>query len=211
MSTGWVNNIKVNLHHLDDRERLQLITWVKHVTLQYMVLTNQNLQIDPITHNLRLLAKLSLPGDPVYIAIRTVIDELHAQIQAQTLTAKLMFMLVKPFLVIEQEPKLMTLLEEFFQMLIVNNLFNTKIGPPFSLVGTNGLKNENVVWNTAIELQRATRNFMTTTIPAKKKAKVHWKAGKNSNAIQVIILSIIHFRKSMVHSQYVTQIGNKFH
>ena len=143
-----------------------------------MVLTNQNLQIDPITHNLRLLAKLSLPGDPVYVAIRTVIDELHRQIQAQTLTAKLMFMMVKPFLNIEREPEFMKLLEEFFQMLIVNNLFNMKIGPPFSLVGKNGLKDEQAVWNTPNELQRATKNFMTTALPAKPKAKVHWKAGK---------------------------------
>lgn len=146
LSEGWLSLAKVDLHRLDDRERIQLQEWSKALLIENITTHNQSIQIDPVIIHLRLQARLKRKDDPGYEAILNTINEIKGQAKEGRLTSKLMYMLIKPYIQLIEQPDLMELVDAFVQMLIVNNLFNKKVGPPMTLLVDGRLHNENQCW-----------------------------------------------------------------
>ena len=178
MSVGWLLNAQINLHDIDNRERIALVRWSKLSLIEYITINNQNLQIDPVVAYLRAMARLTIRGDPDYGAIEQVINELKIQIQKKNLTAKLLYMMIRPYIWLESHVELMNLITEFFQMLIVNDQFNNPIGPPAFLLWHGHLQNEKMVWASAHQLQLEINQFMKQSdVTPKKRRRFKMKAG----------------------------------
>ena len=171
-----MTDTKVDLHRLDDRERLQLLRWSKSLLIEYITTKNQSLQIDPVVVHLRIQARLQKQEDPEYDAIIATIGELKAQAKLGNLTSKLMYMMIKPYIQLPESPQLMVLVESFVQMLIVNNLFNKKVGPPATLLLAGRLHNENLCWPDYLTLVQSQNLAMANDHEHPQKAKIKWKA-----------------------------------
>ena len=151
--------------------------------IQIITTRNQSLQIDPFIIHLRLLARLTKNGDPNFSAIVNTINEIKGLAKEQSLPARMLYMLVKPHIQCPELPKLMTLMEEFIQMLIVNNLFNKLIGPPATLLCLNKLASERIVWPDHLTLAYSIRKNMEADIEHPIKARIHWQAGKPNDTL----------------------------
>ena len=125
------------------------------------------------------MARLTKNGDPAYSAIINTINELKGLIRVNELPAKMLYMLIKPYIQVPELPKTMTLMEEFVQMLIVNQLFNKKVGPPATLLCLTKLQPERMVWRDQLALAQDIQRHMENDPEVAQKTRIHWQAGKN--------------------------------
>ena len=143
---GDLNSWQINLHRLEDRERNDLETVVKASLAEYLVTSNQFIQIDPVMVHLRILARLKKRNDPNFVLIVNTITQIKEKIDQLELEARLLVMLIQPFII--GDSPLYNLINDFLQMLIINELLHYKIGPPTTLIDLDGLPEENRIWTT---------------------------------------------------------------
>ena len=186
LSVGWLTQAQVDLHHLDDRERMQLQNWAKSLLIETITMHNQSIQLDPVVAYMRILARLKKKGDPEFAAIVNTINELKALAKMSQLTSRLLYMLVKPYIKLEEAPQLMKLVEEFIQNLIVNNLFNTLVGPPATLICHEKLHEEQIMWPDYLTLCFNQNAFMDDDLEHPTKTRIKWIA---ENHLATITLS----------------------
>ena len=145
-------NLKVNLHDLEDREREILLVYVQWSALEYVILTNQNMQLDPILTYLRLLARLQEFGCPNYGAIINTINTIKTSAKIRQLSAGTLYLLIQNIIMPIGYDTLTDHVKSFFNMLMENNILQYQVGPPFSLEAE--LDDEKRVWNNFAELQQ---------------------------------------------------------
>ena len=201
LSEGWLSTAQVDLHNLDDRERLQLQEWAKASLIQYIITRNQALQLDPIVTFLRILARLRKKGDPEFAAIVNTINEIKAQAKTRCLTAMVLYMFIKPYIRLDQASEFMDLVENFIQNLIVNNLFNKKIGPPSTLICDTKLHEENFMWPDHRTLVMSINEFMKEDMEHPKKARVKWVS--DNHWAQISISQKLDLQSTNVWSEFL--------
>ena len=140
-----LTKMKVNLHHLEDQERNQLLEYVQWSLLEYMVLSNQNLQLDPILLHLRLIARLQQWGLPNYGNCIHVINEVKQKAKVRNLSATALFLLIQMHIFPTEHRELVQHIQQFFNMLIENDIWEYEIGPPFS-IDDKSLPDEKKLW-----------------------------------------------------------------
>ena len=179
---GELSEFKVNWHQLDDRERNQMLEYVQLQLLEYMVLTNQNIQLDPILVHLRLIAQLQKWGDPNYGTCINTINEIKRRVKLRELSASLLYLMVQSMIYPNDENDLSTLFKNFFNMLIENKVFNYIIGPPLTIDVC--IQNEKQFWSDHERIHEDIRSHMfmhndiaSSTINWKDKKKLNWTAG----------------------------------
>ena len=189
MSIGdLARNIKVNLHELEDQEREILLAYVQWSALEYVILTNQNIQLDPILTYLRLLARLQQWGSPNFGEIINTINTLKTSAKIRQLPAATLYLLIRNTVMPNGHDQLTGHIKSFFNMLMENNILNYQIGPPFSL--ESGLEDEKKVWNNQADLQQDIHTHMTVAnlranepqphlngIPSNMRIKIKFTAG----------------------------------
>ena len=181
-SLGDLMNLKVNFHKLEERDQIQFTNWTKTSLMEYMVLANQNIQIDPVVTHLRLLAKLAPQGTGTYEEILNLINQIKKKVADIELTASTLFQMLKWILI--GETPLHQLVNKFFQMLLTNQTLEYKIGPPTMAIEQDRLQGESLIWTTYYEITRLQITFQAVAdnsnqrFPTNGKFRIDWYAGK---------------------------------
>ena len=184
---------QVDLHLLDDRERLQLENWSKSLLIEHITVHNQSIQLDPVITHLRILARLKKKGDPEFAALVNTIGEIKGLAKTLQLSSRLLYMLIKPYIKLDNAPAQMKLVEEFIQNLIVNNLFNKLVGPPCTLMCHEKLHEEQHMWPDHLTLVKNINETMKEDsdhpmeVEYPQKAKVRWVAENFWSTISVTV------------------------
>ena len=180
---GELTQFKVNWHQLDERERIQMLEYVQLKLLEYMVLTNQNMQLDPVLVHLRLIAKLQKWADPNYSACINTINEIKRRAKFRELSASLMYLLIQGMIFPDGKSDLCALLKGFFNMLIENKLFCYTIGPPLTVDPC--IQDEKQFWTDHKRIQEDNQSHMIlhnhVASPSNNwtdKKKLKWTAGE---------------------------------
>ena len=182
---GELTQFEVNFHQLEDRERRQVLNFVQLKLLEYLALTNQNIQLDPVLVHLRLIARLQKWGDPNYGQCINIINQLKRMVKDRELTATILYLLIFPVVYPKETTALHEHLQDFFNMLTENKIFHYKIGPPFS--AEDCLPDEKPVWKDFKQITDDIRLHMQVTplvnSPTSKsnwgdKIKICWTVGK---------------------------------
>ena len=183
VSVGDLTQLKVNWHQLDERERIQMLEYVQFQLLEYMVITNQNLQLDPILVHLRLIAKLQKWGEPNYGICINAINEIKLRAKQRELSAGLMYLLIQGFIYPDGKGELCVLLKDFFNMLIENKIFHYLIGPPLTV--DTCMQDEKKYWfdHKRVHEDIVSHMFMHNQVVSalngwRDKTKLKWTAGK---------------------------------
>ena len=182
---GELTQFKINWHQLDERERVQMLQYIQFQLLEYLVLTNQNVQLDPVLVHLRLIAQLQKWGDPNYGICINVINEIKRRAKLRELSASLLYLLIQGLIFPDDENELCMLIKEFFNMMIENKVFNYNIGPPLSV--DTCIQDEKQFWPDHKKIQEDIQSHMrmhNVVAPANNwtdKTKLKWTAGTSSN------------------------------
>lgn len=182
MSVGELTEFKVNWHQLEDRERNQMLEYVQLQLLEYMVLTNQNIQLDPILVHLRLIAQLQKWGDPNYGTCINTINEIKRRVKFRELSASLLYLMIQGIIYPNDKNDLYILFKDFFNMLIVNKTFDYLIGPPLTIDVC--IHDEKQFWADHMRIHEDIQSHMimhnhvaNSTNTWKDKKKLNWIAG----------------------------------
>ena len=161
---------------MEDRERLQLLNYVQLQVMEYLCLTNQNLQLDPILVHLRLIARMQKWGTPNYGLCINIINEVKKKAKNRELTASSLYLLIHP-IIYPDESELVVHVKEFFNMLIENSLVDYTIGPPFT--AETCIPDERPYWANFADIITDTNHHMTVAMEANlQRVKMKWTISK---------------------------------
>lgn len=166
-----------------------ILTYVQWSIVEYLILTNQNIQLDPILTYLRLLARLQQWGSPNFSTIINVINNIKLNAKRRQLSADLLYLLIQDTIFPDGHDALVGLIRSFFNMLIENGVLQYQIGPPFSL--EQGPEDEKPVWRNEEDLQQDIHVHMTVAdqhandpkpylygLPSNTRVKIKFMSGK---------------------------------